>query len=117
MNLSRMFVIATTALSFIGFTQGKAQASYLNGNDYAATATKSVIARKTVRVYKVRTGDCEANNRFSFYGYLHKGSRVHRSQWFMSTGGWIIKSPHKYYHNKRTFFLVAKGNWYYKYGL
>jgi len=107
-------LIAITLLSSLFLFSSTADASYLNGNSYAAEAKKSATARKTVRVYKVTTGNYEANNHFTFYGYLHKGSKVKRSSYLMSTGGWIIKSPHKYYHNKRTFFLVAKGNWYYK---
>lgn len=114
MTLGKMVVFAATAIGVIGIGSGNAHASYLNGNNYAASATKRVTVKKTVRVYKVTTGRFEAENHFKFYSYLHKGSHVYRSPWFMSTGGWVIKSPHKYYHNQRTFFLVAKGNWYYK---
>jgi hypothetical protein len=96
-------------------TSTTASASYyLNGNDYAREATHLVTAKKTVRVYKIRTGNCEANNRWTFYKYIHKGSRVYASHWLMSTGGWIVKSKNVYYHNPRTFFLIAKSNWYYK---
>lgn len=90
-----------------------AKANYLNGNSYAAEATKSATAKKNVRVYKITTGKYESENKASFFGYLRKGTTVKRSNYVMSTGGWIIKSG-KYYHNKRTFFLIAKGDWYYK---
>ena len=107
-------LLGTTLLSTLFLFSSSVNASYLNGNSYAAEATKHATAKKTVRVYKVTTGKYEANNHYTFYGYLHKGSSVKRSSYLMSTGGWVIKSSHKYYHNKRTFFLVAKGNWYYK---
>jgi len=88
-----------------------AKANYLNGNSYAAEATKTAFAKKTVRVYKITTGHYESENQATLYGYLYKGTKVKRSNYIMSTGGWIIKS-HKYYHNKRTFFLVSKKGWY-----
>ncbi|MTV81327.1 hypothetical protein [Secundilactobacillus folii] len=117
MKIKYYAISAIAVLSFgtgLTISNTDAKASYLNGNDYAREATHLVTAKKTVRVYKIRTGNCEANNHWSFYKYLHKGSRVYASQYFMSTGGWIIKSKNIYYHNHRTFFLVASGHWYYK---
>lgn len=120
MNFSTLKIVGITTLSLIvGFVtvHTTAHASYyLNGNDYAREATHLVTARKTVPVYKVRTGNCEAKNHFTFYKYLRRGSRVYSSPYFMSTGGWIIKSKNLYYHNSRTFFIIPNNNhhWYYK---
>lgn len=104
----------------LGYGTQQSQASWfknghLNGNFYANEATNLVVSRKTVPVFKYRTGTCEANNRRTFYGYLHKGSKVFASGYKMSTGGvWIIKSKRVYYHNSRTFFAVGNTNhsWY-----
>lgn len=113
-----MLSIATVSLG-IGLAASRTDAHanyYLNGNEYAQEATRFVTVRKTVSVYKIKTGNCEANNHWTFYKKLHKGSKVRISRWFMSTGGWIIKSKKYYYHNSRTFFIVPTGNghWYYK---
>lgn len=117
-------VIMITVGLIIGLSFGtqQSQASWfenghLNGNFYARNATNLVIARKTVPVFKYRTGTCEANNQRAFYGYLHKGSKVFASGYSMSTGGvWIIKSKHQYYHNSRTFFAVGNTThyWYHR---
>lgn len=117
MKLTKYVTLGVIALSLgigLAATHTTASASYLNGNDYAREATHLVTAKKRVAVYKIRTGNCEANNHWTFYKYLNKGSRVYASRWIMSTGGWIVKSKKVYYHNSRTFFLIAKGNWYYK---
>lgn len=90
--------------------------SYLSGNSYAKKATRYVKVTKKMPVYKVKTGKYEATNKFTRYGSVKKGSKVYISKWLMSTGGvWVIKSK-KYYHNKRTFFVVpgTKANWYKK---
>ena len=81
------------------------------------TNSKTVKVTKPVKVYKVRTGTCEANNHFKYYGKLKKGSHVLISRWLMSTGGgWIIFNK-KYYSTRRTFFFAHnprgnRANWY-----
>lgn len=117
MTIRKSVLLGVTACAFAGVSFiPSAHASYLNGNEYAAEAHTLVKAIKRVPVYKIRTGNCEANNHFSFYKYLNKGSKVYASQYFMSTGGWVIKSSHVYYHNSRTFFLIPddQGHWYSK---
>lgn len=117
MAIRKSILLGVATFTFAGVSLTPvANASYLNGNEYASTAHTLVKARKRVPVYKVRTGNCEANNHFSFYKYLKKGSKVYASRYFMSTGGWVIKSSHVYYHNSRTFFLIPdnQGHWYTK---
>ena len=117
MRYRRLVTIIATLLGLIGifkFNSQPANASYLNGNDYAKMATRYVRVTKSMPVYRCKTGNCEANNRFHRYGTLKKGTKVYISRWLMSTGScWVIKS-HKYYHNRRTFFAGPgmKVNWY-----
>lgn len=87
-----------------------------SGNAYAKEATYHIKAKKTVPVYKVRTGKSEAQNTQKLAFHFHKGSKAYISRWQMSTGGWIIVSKNKYYHTSRTFFLVPTGlgKWYQK---
>lgn len=105
------------AVRLIGTNSKTVQASYLNGNDYTDMCNRFVKVTKPVKVYKVRTGTCEANNHFKYYGKLKKGSHVLISRWLMSTvGGWIIFSK-KYYSTRRTFFFAHnprgnRANWY-----
>lgn len=109
------FIFGLSVITFFTLAPLTAHASYLNGNDYSRLATHLVKAKRTVKVYKVHTGNCEANNRWTFYKYLHKGSKVYSSAWFMSTGGRIIKSKNMYYHNSRTFFIIpGSSKWYTK---
>lgn len=105
-------------LTLVGLSTTPVQASYLSGNSYAAMANRRVKITRSVRVYRVHTGQSEATNHFTYVGKVHKGAKVKISNWLMSTGSvWVIKSAHKYYHNSRTFFVVsAKGHhWYHKY--
>lgn len=90
-------------------------AGYLNGNSYATLATRHVKTTKSVAVYRIRTGKYEAANHFHYAGKIKKGTKLRISHYLMSTGGWIITSK-KYYHNKRTFFLVpdSQHHWYKK---
>ncbi|WP_203637365.1 hypothetical protein [Levilactobacillus wangkuiensis] len=114
----RKWGLLLLALVMVGLPAVPVHASYLNGNEYAAMATRRVKITRTVHVYRVRTGKYEAANRFTDAGYVHKGAHVKISHWLMSAGSvWVIKSPHKYTHNSRTFFVVAaKGHhWYRKY--
>ena len=72
---------------------------------------------KTINVYKVTTGTCEANNRFKKYGRIKRGAKIWISRYLMSTGGgWVVINDNKYYSTKRTFFFAANGhaqaNWY-----
>lgn len=98
------------ALFFIMFVPSNAQASkYLNGNSYAKEAKIHVIAKKTVKVYRIKTGKYEAANRVYYYGKITKGTALYRSEYLMSTGGYVVKSG-KYYHNNRTFFIVPQYN-------
>ena len=102
-------------LAAIGASTTTANASYLNGNDYAREATRSVKVTKTVKLLRVHTGSCEANQRVYRAGTLKKGSRVSISTNLMSTGGWVVRSK-KIHANRRNFYLVAGGNkhWYTK---
>lgn len=90
------------------------EARYLNGNSYARLATRHVRVTRTMPVYRCRTGKYEAKNHFYRVGKVRKGTKLYISKWLMSTGAcWVIKS-HKYYHNRRTFFVVPgrRANWY-----
>lgn len=105
------------ALVFVVLFPTNAQASkYLSGNSYAKEAKTHVIAKKTVKVYKVKTGTYEAKNIAYNYGTIKRGTAFYRSGYLMSTGGYIVKSG-KYYHNSRTFFIVPQtnANWCTKY--
>ena len=90
---------------------------YLNGNSYTDMCTRYVKVIKPIRVYKVRTGTCEAKNKFHKYGKIKKGAKIWISHYLMSTGGgWVVISAHKYYSTRRIFFFAANGharaNWY-----
>ncbi|WPC18285.1 hypothetical protein N6G94_04610 [Pediococcus inopinatus] len=89
---------------------------YLSGNSYAKEAKAHIVAKKTVKVYKMTTGKYEAANHAHYYGTIKRGTALYRSAYLMSTGGFIVKSR-KYYHNSRTFFIVPQmsSNWYTKY--
>ncbi|QDD70405.1 hypothetical protein DM298_05700 [Lactobacillus amylovorus] len=107
------------AIGLISTNSKTVQATYLNGNDYTDMCKRYVKVVKTVKVYKVRTGTCEANNHFKYYGKLKKGSHVWISRWLMSTGGgWVIINDGKYYSTRRTFFFAVnphgynRANWY-----
>lgn len=114
-NKKIIFLLSSILLifAFLGISN-KTQASYLNGNSYARKATRHVRVTKTMHVYRCHTGKYEAANRFYSSGKVKKGTKLYISRWIMSTGGvWVIKSR-KYYHNRRTFFVVPgmKANWY-----
>ena len=58
-------------LSFLFiFNKNTVSASYLNGNSYTDMCTRYVKVIKPIRVYKVRTGTCEAKNKFHKYGKI-----------------------------------------------
>lgn len=110
-----IFILSSVLLlfTFLGISQ-TSQANYLSGNSYASLATRHVRVTRTMRVYRCRTGKYEAANHFYRAGKVRKGTKLYISRWLMSTGGcWVIKSR-KYYHNRRTFFVVPgmKANWY-----
>ncbi|MCP9331885.1 hypothetical protein [Lentilactobacillus hilgardii] len=109
-------ILLSTGLLGITCPSSVSANSYLSGNAYAKEATYHIKAKKTVPVYKVRTGKDEAQNTQKLAFHFHKGSKAYISRWQMSTGGWIIVSKHKYYHTSRTFFLVPTGlgKWYQK---
>lgn len=119
MKNKKLFIIFTTLLLILGFLglnskNQNVKASYLNGNSYASMATRHVVVTRRMPVYKCRTGKCEAANRFHRNGSVRKGTKLYISRWLMSTGScWVIKSR-RYYHNRRTFFVVPgrKANWY-----
>ena len=116
MKKSVKFLVAALFILFLGLgiNHKNIQASYLNGNNYAAMATRHVKVTKNMPVYRIKTGKYEAQNRFYRYGSIKKGTKLYISRWIMSTGGvWVIKSKN-YYYNHRTFFVVSgmKANWY-----
>lgn len=116
MKKYKLFLVAASLfIALISLGSTTANASYLNGNSYAAEATRRVTTKKSVKVYMVETGKYEAANKFYSYGKIKKGTTLKASYYLMSTGGWIVKS-NKYFHDKRTFFIVPGGqhNWYKK---
>lgn len=99
--MKRKILAFVGCLSLVATTVKPAQASYLNGYDYAKVANKKVVVTKEMKVYCVKTGTCQGENVFYLAGKVKKGSIIYRSQWFMSTGsGWVIKS-NKYKAGKR----------------
>ncbi|WP_283598348.1 hypothetical protein [Lactobacillus gallinarum] len=111
-------ILPLLMLSFLFiFNKNTVSASYLNGNSYTDMCTRHVKVIKPIRVYKVRTGTCEAKNKFHKYGKIKKGAKIWISHYLMSTGGgWVVISAHKYYSTRRIFFFAANGharaNWY-----
>ena len=80
--------------------------SYLNGNDYAKSATMLVKAKRNMQVYQVKTGKYEVANTFSKYSTLKKGSKIYTSGWKMATGGYTIRSTRKYVASNRSFYII-----------
>ncbi|MGN1407590.1 Rib/alpha-like domain-containing protein [Lactobacillus sp.] len=108
MKVRKLVMMAAVGASFLAIgTPVSAKTRYLSGIEYGISAKQKAVTTKKMKVWKVKTGTCEANNYFSKAGYIKKGTTLYHSQWFMSTGGgWIVKSS-KYKATKRTFYFVA----------
>ncbi|UQS85668.1 hypothetical protein MOO46_03715 [Apilactobacillus apisilvae] len=90
-------------------------ASAISAHEYGSTAKTSVKTTKNVKVYKVTAGKFEAANKFTYTGHIKKGTHLKVSNYFMSTGGYVIKNKH-YRVTHKTFYLVPEmnGHWYKK---
>ncbi|MDD6720644.1 MAG: Rib/alpha-like domain-containing protein [Lactobacillus porci] len=104
--MNRKILTFVGCLSLAATAASPVQASYLSGYGYANAANKKVVVTKSMRVYRVKTGSCEAKNHFYAAGKVKKGTVLYRSQWFMATGGgWVIKNS-QYKPGKRRFYFV-----------
>ncbi|MEJ6399933.1 hypothetical protein [Nicoliella lavandulae] len=103
---SLLLSMATAAVISVSMAQVTAQA---NGYQYAQEATRSVRVIKRVPVYRGTAGPYEAANRFKLAGYIKPGTHLKVSQYFMSTGGYIVKN-HKYTATTKRFYIVPKDN-------
>lgn len=59
-------------IGLISFNNKQVKANYLDGNAYTEGCTRYVKVIKPVKVYKVKTGNCEAKNHFKYYDKLKK---------------------------------------------
>ena len=104
--MNRKILTFIGCLSLAAMAASPVQASYLSGYEYGDAANKKVVVTKSMPVYRIKTGSCEAKNRFYAAGKVKKGTVLYRSQWFMATGcGWVIKNS-QYKPGKRRFYFV-----------
>ncbi|MCL0312165.1 hypothetical protein M2S00_03505 [Apilactobacillus sp. TMW 2.2459] len=84
-----------------------------SGYEYRKLANKSIVTTKSVKVFRGTAGNCEADNKFKYIGHIKIGSHIKVSQYFMSTGGWIVKSA-KYRASGSHFYIVNtdKTHWF-----
>lgn len=100
-----LFLVTISAMFAITLNvSNKAKAS-----SYESLAKRSIVTTKVVKVFKGHQGKFEANNTFQYYGKIKKGTHLKVSSYYMSTGGYIVKS-FKYNSHGKVFFIVPETN-------